>query len=376
VNNSRKTSHEAGVVPSHLSVIDISKKARQKFRARRYPEACELYRAGLKKEPDNPYLLSGMGDACRECGDYEEAENCYRHLLSVDKNNLFALRGLGDVCKKLGRHQEAIRLWSQYLALRPRDKHVMTRIADSCKALQQLDRAEEVYRQILRMAPDDRFALTGMADLQHRQGRDEEAIRYYEKVLEFNQDELHTLTIIGKLCWRINDFDKAETYFRRALKIDPENPYALYGLGNCFRWHRQYEKAIEIWLEILRHSEGTQALFTRMGDAYVHLGALESAEKSYLRALEQGYDRYALIGLILLYCGIDQSEKAMAKFWELIENEPDVAAQLEELSKRFVRTGQRESMLRFFQNLLQTGSGASRVLDEIQALAGRLSENS
>mgnify|MGYP001301562723 CR=1 FL=1 len=56
-----------------LSVIDLSKKGRQKFRARRYQEAMQLFGEGLQREPDNPYLLSGMGDACRETGDYSEA---------------------------------------------------------------------------------------------------------------------------------------------------------------------------------------------------------------------------------------------------------------------------------------------------------------
>ncbi|MCK5825605.1 MAG: hypothetical protein KAG93_01120, partial [Desulfuromusa sp.] len=53
-----------------LSVIDISKKGRQKLRAREYHLARELFSSGLELEPENPYLLSGMGDACRELGDF------------------------------------------------------------------------------------------------------------------------------------------------------------------------------------------------------------------------------------------------------------------------------------------------------------------
>lgn len=360
----------------HLSIIDISKKGRQKFRSRQFSEACELFRSGLQREPDNPYLLSGMGDACRETGDYDEAERCYRRLLESDKNNLFALRGLGDVCKKMARHQEAIRLWKQYLTLRPRDKHVMTRIADSCKALMQFDRAEEAYQEIIRFDPQDRFALTGIADLQHRIGKDAEAIRYYEKVLEFDQNELHILTIIGKLCWRLNDFEKAENYFRRALKIEPQNPYALYGLGNCYRWHRQYSKSVDIWNEILKFSDGTQALHSRMGDAHINMGDPESAEKSYQRALGQGYDRFAMVGLVRLYCERDDWEKAADCFWSLVDKEEDADLQLEELSKRFVRSGQREIMLNFFRQLLAVERGNSEVRDEIRSLLDRLQGNS
>ncbi|SHI47920.1 Tetratricopeptide repeat-containing protein [Malonomonas rubra DSM 5091] len=355
-----------------LSVIDLSKKGRQKFRSRRYQEACDLFSQGLEREPDNPYLLSGMGDACREIGNFEEAERCYRHLLEIDKNNLFALRGLGDVCKKLGRHQEAIRLWNQYLNLRPRDKHVMTRIADSCKALLQFDKAEEAYRQIIKFDPRDRFALTGMADLQHRLGHDEKAIEYYEKVLQFDPNELHILTIIGKLCWRINKFEKAESFFRRALSIDPHNPYALYGLGNCFRWHHQYDKAIEIWQEILKHNEGTQALFTRMGDAHMHLGDIDKAEASYLKAMQLGDDPFAVAGLVRLYCDKSEFPQAAKFFWILVADEDDAAPQIEELVKRFVRSGQRDVMLQFFRLLLADPQGGERAIREIEAMVERL----
>ncbi len=358
------------------SVIEISKKARQKFRARRYDEARELFRSGLETEPDNPYLLSGMGDACREAGDYDEAERCYRRLLEVDRKNLFALRGLGDVCKKLQRHQEAIRLWNQYLSLRPRDKHVMTRIADSFKALMQFDKADEMYQQIIQADPRDRFALTGMADLQHRMGNDEVAIRYYEKVLSFDENELHILTIIGKLCWRINDFEKAENFFRRALKVDPHNPYALYGLGNCYRWHRQYAKAIEIWSEILKFSNGTQALHSRMGDAWVNLGDLDEAETCYRKSLEQGYDRYAEIGLVRLYCDREDFTLAGTAFTTLMDNEDKPIPQLEELSRRFVRSGRRDVMLRYFRYLLEETSITQVVRRELKSLLEKLDAGS
>lgn len=355
------------------SVIDLSKKGRQKLRSRQYIEARELFAAGLEREPANPYLLSGMGDACREIGDLDEAERCYRNLLDVDKDNLFALRGLGDICKKLDRHQEAILLWERYLVLRPQDKFVMNRIADSCKFLSQFERAEQVYQQILQFSPGDRFALTGLADLQHKLGKDAEAIETYEKVLKFDENELHILTIVGKLCWRISDFERAEGYFRRALQVDPKNPYALYGLGNCFRWYRQYDKAIEIWEQILSHSEGTQALHTRMGDAYYHLGQLEEAEKSYQKSLAFGAEPYATTGLVCLFSERKDWTKGAHFFWTLVASSSEVSNSIEMLIQRFLRSGQRETMLELFRHLLSTGVGKQEVLADIEACFKRLS---
>jgi tetratricopeptide (TPR) repeat protein len=349
-----------------ISVIDISKKARQRLRARRFSEARELFGSGLKLEPENPYLLSGMGDACREMQDYQRAEECYGQLLEVDPNNLFALRGLGDVHKKLERYQAAMELWLRYLVLRPQDKHVMTRIADSQKSLQQYDEAEQVYQDILAIAPRDRYALTGLADLQHRMGKDEQAIRTYERVLAFDENELHILTIVGKLCWRISDFVRAEYYFRRALKVDPVNPYALYGLGNCYRWNRHYEKALEIWMEILKTSEGTQALHTRMGDAYYNLGRMEEAEASYMRAIDFGADPFSTAGLVCLYSEQTQWDKAFTYFRTLMENEVEAQSRLELLVKRYIRAGQRAVMLDLFRRLLATDALTAALRAEME----------
>lgn len=356
-----------------LSVIEISKKGRQLLRSRRYADAQKLFRLGLEKEPENPYLLSGMGDACREVGQFSEAEHCYKSLLDVDRNNLFALRGLGDVCKKLNRHHDAISHWQKYITLRPQDKFVMSRIADSYKTLQQFEKAEHVYQEILSFAPRDRFALTGLADLQHQLGKDEEAIATYEKVLNFDGNELHILTIVGKLCWRISDFERAEGFFRRALQVDPANPYALYGLGNCYRWYRQYDKALEIWQKILHHSEGTQTLHTRMGDAYFHLGQLAAAEKSYLKSLESGDDLFALAALICLYSCHKDWPKSSEYFWRLIATANSHQNPLELLIKRFVYTGRQTALKELFYYLLKTGNGDRVVLTEVEQQLNRLS---
>ena len=335
------------------SVIDISKSARNKLKARRYREAKELFRAGLEMEPENPYLLSGMGDACRATEDFEGAEECYTALLKNDSKNLFALRGLGDVYKRLNRHQEAIALWEKYLKFRPQDKHVMTRIADSCKVLMLYERAENAYRQILKFDPYDRFAMTGLADLQHRMGFDEKAIETYEKILKLDPDELHILTIIGKLCWRISDFERAEKYFRHALSVAPDNPYALYGLGNCYRWYRKYEKALEIWMRILETSEGTQTLHVRMGDAYFHLNQLNDADNCYHKALEYGYDPFATAGLVCLSCARKDLPGAADRFATLMAQTQQPLEQLDTLIKRFLRAEQVGQMKELFAFLLR-----------------------
>ncbi len=357
---------------TELSVIDLSKQGRQKLRSRKYGEASTLFLQGLEREPENPYLLSGLGDASREMGHFDLAESCYQTLLKHEGNNLFALRGLGDVYKKLGRHADAISMWERYLKLRQRDKHVMSRIADSAKVLLQFERAEEMYLSILEFAPDDRFALTGLADLQHRLGKDHEAIQIYEKILSYDSNGIHILTILGKLCWRISDFDRAEVYFRRALEVDPRNPYALYGLGNCHRWNRRYQQAIDVWQKILQESEGTQALHTRMGDAYYHVGRKQEAAESYKRSISFGRDPFSLAGLVCLSVDTQDLDTAIDTFFDLVVNDVDPVFQLDMLSRRFERAGQKDMMQTFYRQLMQSDSADRKLGDDLLAAMEKL----
>lgn len=362
-------------VLSSEAVIRLSKNARQLFRQREYIQACKLYRQGLATNQDNPYLLSGMGDACREAGDFVSAQQAYQRLLELDPQNLFALRGQGDLFKAKGRLTEAIPLWELYLDLRPGDVHVMTRIADACKKLERYAPARDLYQQILAIDAMDRFALTGLADLLHRTGCDLEAIACYEKILTMRHDMLHILTIVGKLCWRVSDYVKAEQFFLQALDIDPDNPYALYGLGNCYRWHREYGKAVEVWQRILQHNEGTIALYSRMGDAYTHLGDLSSAEQAYRRVLDQGYDHFAQIGLIKLLCEQGNFCRAIKELNDLLANEEDPWSQLDELNRRFVRCGRRQTMITFYSQLLDTSVPDSIDPERVRRLLVKLESN-
>lgn len=342
--------------PAQLSgqaIIQLSKNARSFYLKREYVKACELYCQGLKSDPHNVYLLSGLGDACREMGDFAGARTAYQSLLDREPNNLFALRGLGDVSRDEGLLRAAIDLWDRYLRQRPEDVYVLMRVADAHKKLDQLDLAEGVLRRILELAPQDTVALSGLADLLHGTGRYLEAIACYEKILTLRKDVLQVLTIVGKLCWRVADFEKAKRFFLLALDIDPDNPYALYGLGNCYRWQCDYRRAVETWRRILRHNSGTINLYSRLGDALGHLGELDEAEESYRLALGDGYDRYAKIGLIKLCCERGDFGRAIEELNDLLANETDPWQQINELSQRFVRAGRRESMIAFYDHLLE-----------------------
>jgi hypothetical protein len=62
---------------------------------------------------------------------------------------------------------------------------------------------------------------------------------------------------------------------------------------------------------------------TRIGDAYLNMNDLYSAEASYEKAMAIGYDKYAYIGMSKVHARRTHLEKAFAIFSMLGKKEPE-----------------------------------------------------
>lgn len=315
------------------ALVELSKQGHRLMKSGSYQDACDVFARALTLEPGNPYILTGLADARRALKDYTGAEDYYRRVLDREPENSFALRGLGDTYRDRGEPERAIILWQRYLRLRSDDIFVLTRVADSCKTLGRFDEAETGYRKILNIRPDDRYSLMGLADLYHKFGRETQAITFYEKVLEQDPLMVNILTILGNLYRRRNEIELAQSCYQRVLQLDSNNPYALYGMGEICRWQCNYLGAIENWEMILQHHEGTTGMLSRLGDAYRNIGNLEIAEKYYHRVLDNGYDRYALLGMAKLRCRESRLDEVVEIFTEYIRREGENMRVVDEMQQ-------------------------------------------
>jgi len=140
--------------------------------------------------------------------------------------------------------------------------------------------------------------------------------------------------------------------YDRALALDPNNTYAMYGMGNCHRWNRDYHRAIQCW-EPLVNSEGvTTALLSRLGDMYRNVGRFEDAERIYLRGLESDYDKYALLGLVKLCCLEGREEEACRRLGDFFAREGFSLEIVENLASLYAQTGRKDAAVRLYRETL------------------------
>lgn len=354
-------------------VFELSKQGHKLLKARQFTEARAAFKEALLLDPENPYVLTGMGDVLRHQKDFSGAAEYYRHVLKFDQHNLFSLRGLGDSLRGLQRYQEAIDCWIIYLRQNHlKDIFVLTRVADSYKTLNDYENALTYYQNVLALKPNDRFALTGLADLYHKKGFDLPAIEQYEKALASGANMTSILTILGSLYLKHKNYEKACYYYEKTLQQEPCNVQALYGLGNYYRIRCDYQRAAELWEQIVEKNTGPANVLARLGDAYRNLGQFDAAERAYKKGLENGYAKFSQVGMMKLHCQAGRLKEACACYDELFRNEGDDTRFFAEAGQLLLQRGSRDLALEFYRHVqqhLKNFSSVSRIIaDCIQHL--------
>ena len=347
-------------------IFELSKQGHNLLKARRFAEANTLFKEALALDPENPYVLTGMGDVLRLQKDFLGATEYYRRVLEFDPHNPFSLRGLGDSLRGMLRYQEAIDCWVIYLRQNHfKDIFVLTRVADSYKTLNDYANALAYYQKVLGLKPDDRFALTGLADLYHKKGLDLPAIEYYEKALASGANTTSILTILGNLHLKHKNYEKSSYYYENTLQQEPHNVQALYGLGNYYRIRCNYQRAAELWEQILEKSIGPTNVLARLGDAYRNLGQFDAAERSYRMGLDNGYAKFSQVGMVKLHCQAGRLKEACDCYDELLRHEGDDTRFFAEAGQLLIKRGDRNLALEFYrhiQQLQKNSPAASRII--------------
>ena len=347
-------------------VFELSKQGHNLLKARQFAEAHTVFEEALALDPENPYVLTGMGDVLRYQKDFSGATEYYRQVLKSDPHNLFSLRGLGDSLRGMLCYQEAIDCWVIYLRQNHfKDIFVLTRIADSYKTLNDYENALTYYQKVLALKPSDRFALTGLAELYHKQGLDLPAIEQYEKALANGANMISILTTLGNLYLKHKNHEKSRNYYEKTLQQDPHNTQALYGLGNYYRIIHDYQRAAELWEQILEKNVGPTNVLARLGDAYRNLGQFDAAERSYRKGLENGYVKFCQVGMMKLHCQAGRLKEACGCYDELLRHEGDDTRFFVEAGQLLIQRGSRDLALEFYRHVQlhhKNSSSASRII--------------
>ncbi len=353
-----------------VNIAELSKKGYQLIKVNELDEATGYFQQILEIDPENTYALVGLGDTARKRADFPEAIEYYNTCLRYHEDNNYALFGLADSYKALKKFHKAIDIWEKYLVKDEKNITVLTRIADAYKKVRNFPKSKEIYLKALEMESENPYALIGLGYLHFDFKYYAEALKYWETVLTLvgNENNIKILTALGNCHRKLKSFEQGLGYFQRALEIEDNNFYALFGLADCYRGMKHHEESLDFWCRILAFDSNNKVILTRTGDACRNLGQLDEADDYYRKALNVGFDAYAVLGLALINQEREKYQDAIDSLEKLMKSDPKNARLHHILAECYMSLKDKAKAIQILSDFTKTGIRNSYILEFLDSL--------
>lgn len=289
--------------------------------------AAEKYQAALVGRPNDPMLLTALGEIYYEQGKTDEAEALFRKALEHDYRQQRALKGLGILLQEKNELVDAMYLYLKYLEVEPKDALVCSNLGVTFHNLGDYDSALEYYKRAEKEEPEDSIikknsALAFLALNRVKDARDklQEALKLYPDDAEIN-------ALLGSALVADGDLHGATEFYERALKNDPLYADAHFEfavlLGQLDRFSDasvHTKLAAALFIKVRDTGRAARA-YWELGRDYYQMGDLESSLRASTEALKFEPTLapvYFNIGLALLQLGRDS--EARKRYEDGIQN--------------------------------------------------------
>jgi TolB-like protein/Flp pilus assembly protein TadD len=235
----------------------------------RNEQAAQIYREGIRNEPDNADGYMGLGEALDGMQRTAEAERAFRQAIEAEPTFPEALTTLGNFLFRHGRSATAVATYEQVTQLIPASPLAFNNLGAALEMTADFHGAATAFERSLALEPSrsaysnlgtvyyflGRYAdaahmfsrSTELAAEDHRvwgnladalwqipasrseaQGDYRHAIALAQRSLEVNPKEAVTAMQLAYYCARIGDLEHANRYAGRALALDASDPYVHY----------------------------------------------------------------------------------------------------------------------------------------------------
>jgi len=171
--------------------------------------AADLIRKAIQFDPRCAEAHNNLGNALVDLEQPAAALESYRRAIALKPDYAAAYSNLGAVLKDRGRLDEAIAAYRRAIALQPELTEAHYNLADALLATGQIDSAIASYQRSLQLAPDYAEALNNLGHALHRRGRLDEAVQPIAKAMSIRPDFAEAFCSIGEVLMDQGKLDHA-----------------------------------------------------------------------------------------------------------------------------------------------------------------------
>jgi tetratricopeptide (TPR) repeat protein len=241
-------------IPSDLT--QSLQKAKSLADAGDHPQAIELYRAYLVKDPtSNPAVYYYLGKSLLETGDTSGANQALKKGLELKPDMKGAHYYLGNAALKDDDAATALKEYDEELKLSADSTPLLTKLAQAAAQTGNYDKAIGALERAVALDPKQSDPLMQLASVYEQKGDKAKADETYQKVAAIDPQNAAVLFYdVGVKAWNQKPplVKEATAAYKKAIEIDSTYAQAHRELGNVLMAQQDFKGAVLQFQEYLK----------------------------------------------------------------------------------------------------------------------------
>lgn len=275
-----------------------------------FEKALKFYNAAGENEIST-FLLIKIGRCYERMSDYESAQKQYKKSVEINSSFLWGLFHLGCVYSKQGMEAEALIFLKKAYEIDMDSTDVIARYSDELiksSNTEDLEYAIEILKKAKANYLGNVEILFGLGKAYDKKGLIKEAISVLEEANTYSEfySNPNKLFLLGVLHEKERNFNKASQIYKNILALNKEHTLALVHLGYILQHAREYKRAHKYFKYALKIDSNLSLAHFGIGKIYQIMKNYQEAEKHFMCCIESdknNYKAYFQIGIIYLDLG-------------------------------------------------------------------------
>ncbi|MCK5547862.1 MAG: tetratricopeptide repeat protein, partial [Thermoplasmata archaeon] len=220
------------------------------FELDRYDDSMEFYDKALVINPDDPRAWYGKGDALTKLGEYTQAIKCYEKAIQVKPRSDEAWHGKGTAQRYSGQTEEALWSYDKSIEINPRNVEAWYDKGTLLTVIQKFSDTLECFVQVLDINPYHKGALKRKEEVEKRLKKEEDIktdAKNQKDIIQKKEASTDDLLSKARRLITAKRYNKALEIYNELLKRDTDNPDAWNRMADLLSKMGRYTEAMSCY---------------------------------------------------------------------------------------------------------------------------------
>ncbi len=328
-----------------------------------------------RKFPGSASAVKLYATALYQMGNYNDARKVAMPMLQAVPDDPFLLSLMGNIYMKQGNVDEALASLQKLQEQRPDSANLRTQIGLGLMAVGNYSEGTGELQHAVELAQDDHEAEMSLVMVYLRTNETDKAVEVAKNLSEKLPDNPSLMNMLGVTYLANKDSDSGRSTFLQVLKMNPGNASAAHNLANMEIQEGNLEQARGYYDQVLAQQPGHLRTLLKLAQLEVAQGNYDASLEWLQTAIEKNPEELSpRLHLSRVYLTNGQPDKARALLTPSIMNrykeQPALLTLLSDIELATGKTGEAIATLEDLVRLTPNSAEARYLLAKAYAISG------